>query len=458
MKVLLTVFMSFLLCILYAHFCFNQYPEQDLMIGAFSSVDNPVAATNISHIVFVISGSAKGWPSRGPYVDLWWRPNQTRGLVWLDEAPADEYPWPSTSPPFRVSEDTSRFKEYDRHGNPYTIRTARMILETIKEGFDDVRWIVKADDDSALFVDNLVEVLAKYDHDSYYYIGGNSECVGQNDQHSFNMAFGGAGFAISYPLAKVLAKNLDGCIKRYPTVYGEDHLIQSCITELGISFTREPGFHQMDLHDDISGFLSAHPQAPLISLHHLDFVDPIFPSLSRYDALRRLMRASAVDSSRILQQTIGYDHKNRWSVSVSWGYSVHIYEELHPPGVLQIPLQTFRAWNDRATPSFMFNVRPLSSDPCSMPHVFYLESIEVNDLDMIVAHYARSALWQLSSCRNHSAESISKIKVSSPLERLQWGGARRECCDIKPMLSMNAMDIHVRKCEDEEVLTWSDLS
>lgn len=325
-------------------------------------------------------------------------------------------------------------------------------------GFEGVRWFVKADDDTLLFVDNLVEVLAKYDHNGYYYIGGGSECIAQNVRHSFNMAFGGGGFAVSYPLAKALAKNLDGCIKRYPTLYGEDHVIQSCMAELGVSVTKEPGFHQIDLHGDISGFLSAHPQATLVSLHHLDIIDPIFPSMSRYDAFYNLVQAAMVDTSRLLQQIICYHIQNRWSVSISWGYSVHIYEELHPPGFLQIPLQTFQAWNNRALPAFVFNVRLLSSDPCAMPHVFFLESVELTDLGQIVTTYIRKSPWELSSCGNHSAESISKIKVFSPVKRLQWGGVRRECCEIKPALSMNATEIIVRACRENETIIWSHLS
>ena len=77
-------------------------------------------------------------------------------------------PWPATSPPFRISADTARFKAYDRHANRFTVRMARMILETFEEGFEGVRWFVKADDDTVLFEDNLVEVLTKYDHNGYY--------------------------------------------------------------------------------------------------------------------------------------------------------------------------------------------------------------------------------------------------------------------------------------------------
>lgn len=176
----------------------------------------------------------------------------------------------------------------------------------------------------------------------------------------------------------------------------------------------------MDLRGDISGFLSAHPQAPLVSLHHIGLIHPIFPSMSRYKALRHLMKAAMVDSSRLLQQVICYDLQTKWSVSISWGYSVHIYEELHPPSILQIPLQTFRAYNKRATPPFMFNVRPLSRNPCSMPHVFYLESVGIANPNQIVTFYTRTTPWKLSSCGNHSAKPISRIMVSTPVKRLQW--------------------------------------
>ena len=61
------------------------------------------------------------------------------------------------------------------------------------------------------------------------------------------MAFGGAGYALSYPLAEALTKNLDVCIKTYPKLYGSDHIIQSCVADLGVSLSRENGFHQVML-------------------------------------------------------------------------------------------------------------------------------------------------------------------------------------------------------------------
>jgi hypothetical protein len=78
-----------------------------------------------------------------------------------------------------------------------------------------------------------------------YYIGGNSESVEQDVIHFYTMAYGGGGFAISYPLAAELVKILDGCIDRYSEYYGSDQKVQSCISEIGVQITKEPGFHQV---------------------------------------------------------------------------------------------------------------------------------------------------------------------------------------------------------------------
>lgn len=59
------------------------------------------------------------------------------------------------------------------------------------------------------------------------------------------MAFGGGGFAISAPLARVLARVLDSCLDRYPHLYGSDARIFACLSELGVGLTPEPGFHQV---------------------------------------------------------------------------------------------------------------------------------------------------------------------------------------------------------------------
>jgi hypothetical protein len=177
---------------------------------------------------------------------------------------------------------------------------------------------------------------------------------------------------------------------------------------------------QIDLHSDISGFLSALPQSPSVSLHHLDVVEPIFPSMNRYQSLNHLMEASKADQSRLLQQTICYHKQSNWSFSISWGYSVHIYETIYPPSILHRPLQTFIPWKKSARSPYMFNTRFPSNDPCEAPHVFYFEAVEKNMGNQIVTSYVRRSRRRLVACSssgNHSANYISKIQVLSPLKR-----------------------------------------
>jgi len=101
------------------------------------------------------------------------------------------------------------------------------------------------DDDTVFFTHNLVSVLSKYDHRQMYYIGGSSESVEQDTMHGYDTAFGGGGFAVSYPLACELVKILDGCIERYHSFYGSDEKVSACVAELGVPLTRESGFHQV---------------------------------------------------------------------------------------------------------------------------------------------------------------------------------------------------------------------
>ncbi|XP_059430198.1 uncharacterized protein LOC132163833 [Corylus avellana] len=170
----------------------------------------PSSSTNISHIVFGIVGALNTWNSRKPYVESWWRPNITRGYLFLDGQPTPEFqPWPSNLPPFHVSEDVRKIPTFPKTVRLIPARIVRTIIEAFRKGDKNVRWYVMGDDDTIFFVDNLIGVLAKYNHSKYYYIGSNSDFVKSNYDFSFDMAFGGAGYALSYPLVEALAAKLD---------------------------------------------------------------------------------------------------------------------------------------------------------------------------------------------------------------------------------------------------------
>nr|GMD61298.1 uncharacterized protein LOC109159383 [Ipomoea batatas] len=417
--------------------------------------------TNITHLVFGIAGSSNTWGNKRCYIESWWKPNTTRGYLFLDAPPLRHLPWPPTSPPFRISDDNSKYHlPYNRRRAPFTIRMVRVIEETFRaENGGGARWYVMAEDDTVLFVENLVGVLSRYDHRKMFYIGMNSECVVTNYDTSFELAFRGGGYALSYPLAKALAENMDACIKRYPFLIESDHILQSCIADLGVTLTQEKGFHQIDLTRDISGLLSSHPHSPALSLHNLDAVAPIFPSMNRHEALKHLMKAAEVDQPRLLQQSVCYLKKNNWSFSVSWGYSVQIYEQIIPPSVLQKPLETFSECRRGARPPYMLNPRPRGRlpnyDSCEAPHVLFFDSVEESVLDHVVTTYSKRSPRGLSPCANNSAEGIAKIRVLSPVKRLQLVGNRRECCDIVEIVGMDTMGIMLRSCMKNEMVGWT---
>lgn len=205
--------------------------------------DEKAGPTNISHLLFGIAGTVKTWRERSRYSELWWNPNTTRGFVWLEEEPGDSVSRQGgISVPYRISEDWSQFKYTSSQS---AVRISRIVIESFRLGLPNVRWFVMGDDDTVFFRENLVSVLGSYDHNQMYYIGENSESAEQDALHAYDMAFGGGGFAISYPLAAQLVKVFDGCLDRYYNFYGSDQRVWACVGEIGVSLTKQSGFHQV---------------------------------------------------------------------------------------------------------------------------------------------------------------------------------------------------------------------
>ncbi|XP_073127741.1 uncharacterized protein [Henckelia pumila] len=406
--------------------------------------------TNISHIAFGIGGSARTWTERRHYSDLWWEPNATRGFVFLDERNG----LPSKIPA-RVSSDWTRFRR--TAGSDSAVRIARVVVDLFREGLPDVRWFVMGDDDTVFFPENLVSVLGKYDHRGMVYVGGNSESVEQDVMHAYDMAFGGGGFAVSYPLAAELARAMDGCVDRYHYFYGSDQRVWACVGELGVPLTIEPGFHQIDVKGDPFGLLAAHPLAPLVSLHHLDYVKPLFPNQTQLDSLKTLMNAYVADPSRTLQQCICYLHKYEWSVSISWGYTVQIYPMFFTAKDLERPLLTFQTWRSSSDGPFTFNTRPVSSDPCEQPVIFYLNSVREDANGKTITTYKKFVVKTVKTCSSQydRAVAIESIIVSaSEMDAEDWKKRpRRQCCEISGSLIQQTLRIGIRKCKHSETIS-----
>ncbi|XP_023552436.1 uncharacterized protein LOC111810092 [Cucurbita pepo subsp. pepo] len=408
------------------------------------------AATNISHIVFGIGASVQTWEDRSLYTHLWWDPNRNRGFAWLDREPRK-----TQLVPHRVSGQCSG---PDYSCKSAAVRMARIVVEGFKLGLKNVRWFVMGDDDTVFFTENLVSVLAKYDHNQMYYIGGNSESVEQDEMHSYEMAFGGGGFAISYPLAAQLVNVMDGCLQRYHFFYGSDQRVWACICELGVPLTRERGFHQFDIRGQPYGILAAHPVAPLVSLHHLDSVEPLFPNKTRIDSLKLLMEAYRVDSSRIIQQSVCYDRRRKWSVSIAWGYTVQIYPFLVTATDLEIPFQTFKTWRSWSNGPFSFNARPVSADPCWRPVVYFLKGVQEVDTRGTKTSYKRFVAKDEKVCDRQDygrVMAVKEVTVSSmKMDTQLWMKApQRQCCEIMDRGSDDNMWIRIRKCSKGETIT-----
>nr|UJT32081.1 drought and salt responsive protein 1 [Salicornia brachiata] len=413
-----------------------------------NSSDPTPGPTQISHILFGLAGSSKTWETRQAYSQLWWDPNNTRGFVWLDDDPP--HPKPGSFPPYRVS---ARARFLVGPGRKPSDRIARIVKESFDLWLPGVRRFVMGDDDTVFFTENLVKVLSKYDYREMLYIGGMSESVEQDVMHGYETAFGGGGFAISYGLACELARILDGCIVRYHNFYGSDEKVSACVAELGVPLTKEQGFHQLDIKGDPYGFLAAHPVAPLVSLHHLVSAKPLFPGRTQMESLKRLLHAYNVDPGLAIQQSFCYDHNRKWSISVSWGYTIQLYPSIISSKVLSIPLQTFRTWRSSSMGPFVFNTRPMKDDPCDKPIIYYLDEVkEVGD-GKTVSTYKRAAAADGKECIQpayQSAISVENFTVSaSKTDPEKWIKApRRECCEIRnSQIVKSNMQIELRSCK-----------
>ncbi|XP_068644479.1 uncharacterized protein [Aristolochia californica] len=410
--------------------------------------------TQLKHVVFGIAASSSLWPQRKHYIKQWWRPRVARAVVWLDKPVRTSRN--ERLPPIRISRDTSRLHYSNPSGERSALRLSRIVAETVKLKWRDVRWFVMGDDDTIFILENLVNVLAKYDHTQFYYIGSSSESHVRNIRFSYQMAYGGGGFAISYPLAVELEKMQDRCLQRYSALYGSDDRVQACLAEIGVPLTREPGFHQYDVYGNLLGLLAAHPVTPLISLHHLDYVEPIFPGMSRFQAIQRLFQSVTVDASSVLQQSICYDKERHWTISISWGYVVQIIRGMISPRELEMPSRTFLNWYKKADyKSYAFNTRPVAKHPCQTPFIFYLRTARYDkSKKRTVSVYLRQRVRHPACAwKMNSPLSIDTIVVFKKQDPLRWRKSpRRDCCTVLPSKRKTVIYMSVDKCQDDLVL------
>ena len=181
---------------------------------------------------------------------------------------------------------------------------------------------------------------------------------------------------------------------------------------------------QYDVYGDLLGLLGAHPVAPLVSLHHLDVVEPIFPGMTRARSLRHLMESVNQDSASIMQQSICYDKNKYWSILVSWGYVVQILRGVLSPRELEMPSRTFLNWYRRADyTAYAFNTRPVAKHPCQKPFVYYMSRTHYDSArKRVIGVYSRDSKSKSPYCRwkMTSPEKITSIVVTKSPDPLRW--------------------------------------
>ncbi|GFZ06820.1 fringe-like protein [Actinidia rufa] len=321
-----------------------------------------------------------------------------RGFVWLDKPVlGNDVKDKDTLPSIKISSNvTSKFKYTNKDGHPSAIRISRIVSETVRLGLEDV----------------------------------------------------------SYALAKALEKMQDRCIERYPDLYGSDDRIQACMAELGVPLTKEVGFHQFDVYGNLFGLLAAHPIAPIVSLHHLDVVEPIFPYVDRAQALERLKVSMKLDSAGLMQQSICYDKAENWTVSVSWGYAVQIFQSIVSARKMEIIQKTFLNWYKHADDytAFAFNTRAFRRNSCLKPSVYMLSNALYNpSLNRTASEYFRY-LTPGSKCKEGRAGPL-RVEVYKKPDPYVWDKApRRQCCKILPSEKNNTMVVDVGNCGEDEII------
>lgn len=161
------------------------------------------------------------------------------------------------------------------------------------------------------------------------------------------------------------------------------------------------------MRGNIFGLLAAHPLSPLLSLHHPDITDAIFPNMTTSKSLQHLFEAVNVDSQRILQQTVCYQTKFSRTVSVSWGYAVQVYQNNVPLADVLRVQETFKPWKEKIAMAgiYTLSTKELHPDPCKRPTIFYLENVS-NGKDGIISIYRKS----VQNCL-HEMESSKKLEV-----------------------------------------------
>lgn len=176
------------------------------------------------------------------------------------------------------------------------------------------------------------------------------------------------------------------------------------------------------MYGNLLGLLAAHPIMPLVSLHHLDVVEPIFPNVNRVQALERLKVPIKFDPDGLMQQSICYDKTRTWTVSVSWGYAVQIFRGGFSAREMEMPARTFLNWYKRADyTAYPFNTRPYTRNVCQRPFVYYLSKMVLDkSTNRTASEYVRTQTNPECNWKMADPSQIQRVEVRKKPDPHLW--------------------------------------
>ncbi|KAI4990863.1 hypothetical protein ZWY2020_039234 [Hordeum vulgare] len=202
----------------------------------------------------------------------------------------------------------------------------------------------------------------------------------------------------SFPLTAAL--DADVCIERYP----------GCM-EATASMLASRAWR------NAHGILAAHPIAPFIKIHHVEFVDPIYPGLNSLESLELLRSVPSV---------------------------------LLPPE-LERSERTYIAFKRMSQRTeFDFDTKEIQKSMCKKPVLFFLKDVW-KDGNITRGSYIRSSerddLKRKVFCfRSPPLSDIDEIQVSaSPLSKRWHLAPRRLCSAVKGYVN-DTLFMFVRQC------------
>jgi hypothetical protein len=118
-------------------------------------------------------------------------------------------------------------------------------FRVLYEKFPDVDWYVMIDDDTYMFMDNVLEKLNKLDPNEMHYLGAPTNFIGCDGikkwGDSIYFAHGGSGIVISRGAMLKMIPIIDSCIEKYDSCWAGDIRTSLCLRDVGI-FVKNAGY------------------------------------------------------------------------------------------------------------------------------------------------------------------------------------------------------------------------